>query len=219
MIRIRHHAFRNGAAAALLAVTLLGTSAFGTEAIPAGQTVVTFADRLFLNPPSQAVVAGYFCAIQGLPGPLFAAAPGEASAFFTWTLNASGAQLVTNGDTSVALLNENENLYVYFNPTPNHSWSDPNSFAKGDLIAILRSSPGTSTSSGPNSQVVQSYTLVYSKPFQFRGKTYDFGDLVPNGFTFVSFGSNIPQPPAGGYPLVFTGAGSGMAMGGKSSGH
>src|SRR5436309_166026 len=54
--------------------------------VPAGRTILTFVNRLLINPP-QVLVFGYFPSIEGLPGPLFSGTPGENSAYFTWSLN------------------------------------------------------------------------------------------------------------------------------------
>ncbi len=192
---------------------------------PAGQTVLTFVNRLYLNPPAQATVAGYFANIAGLPGPLFSGAPGEATAYFTWSLDASGALLVANGDAnaggvSVAFLPAGESLNVYFNATPNQTWSSPASFSAGQLVATFTSTVGTQTGSGPVALVTQSYLLTTSHDFVFKGKTYNFADLIPHGFTMSSFSSNIPNPGNAvfGFPLVFPAAGSAVSMGGLLSG-
>ncbi len=199
------------------------------DAVPAGKTVLSFVDRLILNPGVEALVIGYFPVIRGIPGPLFSGtARNETAAFFTYSLNAAGGTVLDNGggpnvpgDTSVALLPSGESFKVYYNAVPNQSWSDPDSFSAGELVATFKSAPGTSTSSGPVTLVTQSYLFESSRDFVFDGKTYNFKNLVPHGFTVSSFGSNIPlgggtTPPT--FPLVFTGAGSGIAVGGPLSG-
>lgn len=115
-----------------------------SDPIPAGQTVLTFVNRLIINPP-QVPAFGYFTGLTGLPDPLFSAVPGEATAYFTWYLNAPGALQIQNGDaampgsTSVAVLPAGESLSVYYNATPNQSWTNPGSFSAGQLIATFKS--------------------------------------------------------------------------------
>ena len=213
----------------MLAVSLLVLSqglAFAVpfDIVPAGQTILTFVNRLYLNPPGQALVAGYFVNIAGLPDPLFAGAPGESTAYFTWSLNASGAMVVPNGDpnaggVSVVVLPAGETLNIYFNASPNQTWSSPASFSAGQLVATFKSTPGTQTGSGPVALVTQTYILDSSLDFAFKGKTYNFANLIPHGFTVSTLSSNIPAPGAAvfGFPLVFPAAGSAVAVGGMLS--
>lgn len=184
-----------------------------TQVHRAAETVATYSNRLYLMPPTQAVVAGYFTSIQGLEVPLFSGAPSESTAYLTWTLGAAGAAIVTNGDVSTAVLKEGEVLNIYYNSSPNQSWNDPTSFSSGELVATFRSSPGTETSTGPVSLVTQSYVLTWSKEFVFGGQIKNLGRLLGPGFTNVSLGSNVPLPPVPGYVLVFAAGGSALAVG------
>jgi hypothetical protein len=183
---------------------------------PAGQTASHFVDRLLLNPGlNQALVIGYFSDVEGISDPIFSGAPSEATAFFTFSLRAHATGLVVNGDTSVAFLGSDESLNVYFNATPDQSWDNGASFSAGQLVASLRSEPGAQISTGPISLVSQSYVLVFSQDFVFNGTTYNFKQLTPYGFTSTVLASNIPLAGAGtpDFPLVFTGAGSNVAIG------
>jgi hypothetical protein len=195
------------------------------QIVPAGRTVLTFVNRLVINPP-QVQVFGYFPTVEGLPGPLFSGTPGESTAYFTWSLDAAGAVQIQNGDATaagsagVAVLPSGRDLNVYFNANPGQNWSNPASFSAGQLVATFRSTTGTQTGSGPVAMVTQSYVLVSSTPFQFKGETYDLGRMLPNGMTFIALSGNVPlgntNPPAP--PLIFTAAGSAIAMGGRLSG-
>ncbi len=187
-----------------------------------GQTVLTYVNRLIVNPPEVAAF-GYFTGVTGLPDPLFAGAAGESTAYFTWYLNAPEAVQIANGDaalpgsTGVAVLPAGESFSVYYNATPNQSWANPGSFSAGQLIATFKSTPGTQTGSGPVALVTQSYVLVSSRPFVFKGETYNLARLLPHGFTFFTLSSNIPLGGSPVFPLVFTAAGSGVAIGGELS--
>ena len=193
------------------------------EPVPAGQTVLTFVNRLIINPPRVAAF-GYFSGVAGIPDSLFSGTPGESTAYFTWYLNAPGAVQIQNGDTaiagstSVAVLPAGESLSVYYNAAPNQSWANPDSFSAGQLVATFKSMPGTQTGSGPIALVTQSYVLASSQPFVFKGEIYNFGRLLPHGFTFFTLSSNIPLGGSPAPPLVFTAAGSGLAIGGELSG-
>lgn len=192
---------------------------------PAGRTVLTFVNRLVINPP-QVLVFGYFPTIHGLPGLLFSGAPGEATAYFTWSLDAAGGIIVQNGDpkdptsTQAAVLPVGHTLNVYFNANPNQSWDAPATFSTGQLVATFKSGTGTQTGAGPVALVTQSYVLVSSADFSFKGQTYNLAKLLPYGFTSLALSSNIPlgNPNPAVPPLTFTAAGSGFAMGGPLSG-
>lgn len=193
-----------------------------TPAVPAGRTILTFVNRLLINPP-QVLVFGYFPTIEGLPGPLFSGAPGENSAYFTWSLNAAGAVQLQNGDanaagsTGVAVLPSDRDFNVYYNASPNQNWNNPASFSTGELVATFRSETGTQTGSGPVALVTQSYVLVSSRSFSFKGQSYDFVRLIPHGFTVCTLSSNVPLGGATTFPLIFTASGSAVALGGGLS--
>ena len=214
------------AAASLLLIAGSTTKATAQPAvIPSGRTVLTFVNRLLINPP-QALVFGYFPTVDGIPAPLFSGAPGESTAYFTWSLDAAGAFTLQNGDANtpgsvgVAVLPSGHNLNVYFNANPNQSWNDPASFSAGRLVASFQSTTGTQTSSGTVALVTQSYVLVSSENFLFKGQTYNFERLVPHGFTSIALSGNVPlgNPIPSAPPLVFSAAGSGLAIGGSLSG-
>jgi hypothetical protein len=195
--------------------------------IPAGQTAVTFINRVMLNPnpPVQVLVVGYFPDFASLPGPLFSGAPSETTAYFTWSLDGSTGVPVANGDasatasTTVILIPSGQSLNVYFNANPNQNWNLPSSFSSGQLIATFRSAQGTQTNTGPVSLVTESYLPWSSRDFVFKGQTYNLVQLLPHGFTFHTLSSNVPLAGAGtvGYPLAFTAGGTGVAIGGQLS--
>ena len=195
------------------------------NSIASGRTVLTFVNRLLINPP-QVLVFGYFPTLQGIPEPMFSGTPSENTAYFTWSLDAAGARQIQNGDAtaagsvSAAILLSGEAYNVYFNPNPNQSWDNPASFSAGQLVATFRSTTGTQTGSGPVALVTQSYILESSQDFTFRGQSYNFARLLPHGFTITTLSGNVPlgntTPPKP--PLVFAAAGSGVAIGGPLSG-
>lgn len=203
----------------LLALSLsLPAAAQPAVSIPSGQTIMTFVNRLLINPP-QVVVFGYFVDIAGLPGPLFLGTPGETTAHFTWSLNAPGALQLQNGDPKdpggieVAVLRSDETFSVYYNANPNQNWSIPASFSAGQLIATFKSEPGTQIGAGPAAFVTQSYSLVSSREFAFKGQAFNLARLIPHGFTFFGVNGNIPLNGAVVPPLTFAGAGTAAAIG------
>lgn len=219
MNQTQHPPIRHVLSVLLLLLIASGAS-YAQPGTAAGQAVLTSVHRLLLNPPQQVIVLGYFPTINGLPGPLFSGAPGENTAYFTWTLNAAGAQVLANGDISVAVLKPGNTLNIYLNANPNQNWDDPASFSAGQLVASFESGEGTQTGRDPASLVTQTYVLTSSQHFFFKGKSFSFAQLIGNGFTMIAFGSNIPLPNAlpGPPALVFTGSGTGVAVGPSISG-
>jgi hypothetical protein len=204
---------------ALLALSLsIPAAAQPAASIPAGQTIMTFVNRLLINPP-QVVVYGYFVDIVGLPGPLFSGTPGETTAYFTWSLNAQGALQLQNGDPKdpgsidVAVLPSGEAFSVYYNANPNQNWNIPASFSAGQPIATFKSEPGTQTGVGPVAFVTQAYSLVSSHDFFFKGRTFNLARLIPHGFIVSSVSGNIPLNGAVAPPLTFAAAGTAAAIG------
>lgn len=190
--------------------------------LAAGVTVLSYQNRLYLNPGpvTQAVAVFYFTDIAGLPGPLLngpGMGPDEVTAYFTASFENSGATIIENGDVSTAVFSAGRSFHIYFNQAPNENWGDPLSFSTGELIATYESSIGTSASSGSVTAVTQTYFLKWSKNFEFRGKTYNFKRLIPNGFTNGAAAAGTKNFPVAGFPVVFAGAGSFVAIGGPLS--
>ncbi len=212
--------------ASLLLIPDLCTPAQAQTFPRAGQTVLTYQNRLYLNSPQPTLVlaAFYFTDVAGLPGPLVEAplVRDQIRAYVTALYDNSGAQIVFNGDVSTAVFVPGHIFKIYFNSNPDQTWDNPESFATGELVATYESSIGTSASTPaiPNppaiSNVTQTYFLRSSKDFHFRGKTYNFRQLIPNGFTngpATAGTANFPAIEAG-FPLVSAGAGSFVAIGG-----
>jgi hypothetical protein len=205
----------------------------------AGQTVLTYQDRLYLNappfPPTVVRAAFYFTDVAGVPGPIVepTSVDGEIKAYFTAVYDNPGAEIVANGDVSTAVFVPGQKFKVYFNPSTYQTWDDPDTFAAGELVATFESSIGISATAAvsappaPPSQapppfsvtaVTQTYTLKWSKDFVFQGKTYNFRHLIPNGFTNgggVGGNANLAVSPA--FPIVSAGAGCFVAIGGPWS--
>jgi len=65
-------------------------------------------------------------------GPLFNGAPGESTAYFTFStdeLTLTG--MPSNGDVEMNLVSPGF-FYVYYNPNPAGDWKDPATFVKGN---------------------------------------------------------------------------------------
>jgi hypothetical protein len=209
--------------------SLTTTAAAQPAGVPAGQTVMTLMYRLLVNPPAQTLVYGYFPTIAGVPGLLFSSPPDPwtdpvKTAHFTFSLDVStGIPLVNGplsdpGGTSVVVQPTGQTLNIYFNPNPNMDWNTPASFSAGKLIASFKSIDGASSIQS----AVVSYLLTSSEDFAFNGKTYNFGQLAPNGFTVCATGSASGLPvngvAPGTAPFTVTGYGSAVTLGGLLSG-
>jgi hypothetical protein len=101
---------------------------------PSAAVACYFGGRAFLNSPvngGQGEVVGYFTNINGIPGPLFNGTPIEKTAFFTFRSDVlSTTSLPSNGDIGLSLVSAGA-FNIYYNPTPNGDWSNPDSFSGG----------------------------------------------------------------------------------------
>jgi hypothetical protein len=221
MTIIRNFARTSLPIAATIAIASSMFPARAAEPIPAGRTVFTYLDRLWLAPPAT-IAYGYFVNIEGLPGPLFSGTPSENTAYFTWSFDTSGFLQLLNvnpnnaadpGNSNVAVLPVDHCWNIYFNPHPNQAWDNPASFSAGELIATFRSTLGTSAAAGPVFLVTQTYVLEWSRDFVYKGEAHNLASSIPYGFTIFSFNSEVPLFAATNPPFTFTGGGSAVAVG------
>lgn len=191
---------------------------------PAGQTIMSDVHRVYVDPAAgNFVVAAYVPQIEGLPGLLFGGAPSESSAYFTWVAGPTPGLPLTNGDTTALVISAGVTMNLYYSAQPNNTartWSDPATFATGQLVATFQSTPAGRAASNSGASVVQSFILKSSQDFTFKGQTWNLRNLMPHGFTAHAFESNVPLPGAAykSYVLVFTGAATDVAIGGELSG-
>jgi hypothetical protein len=123
------------------------------------------------------------------------------------------SSLPRNGDITPLL--GSAGLYdIYYNPTPKGDWSNPGSFASGQLIAHF-SRPELlliQFNSFSFTQHTATETLLSSREFVFKGHRYNFKELTPGGITLTNFISNTPVSPAAGFAFVVPYAGNGVAV-------
>jgi hypothetical protein len=188
--------------------------------IPANHTVWQHVGRIYLNPTTgQAVYAGYVVHLNGIDSSLFNGAPGEGTAYFTFKTDILQlTPLPNNGDVSLYFVSAGT-FSVYYNPSPNGNWGDPDTFSSGELIATFERKESLYPVIGPLGLHSLSESLVSSKNFTFEGHTYNFNRISPDGITFAQFFSSTPLAGAGitGYPVVFPGAGAVTAVGSRFS--
>ena len=120
----------------LTALIISWHSAAQAQPIPPSAVVCNLVGRIYFDNKGNAEVAGYFTDINGIGASdaLFNGTPSETTAFFTFHTTVSISSLPSHGD--VAPLLGSAGLYdIYYNPKPKGDWSNPGSFASGQLIA------------------------------------------------------------------------------------
>ncbi len=186
------------------------------HAVPASGVACHFVGRAYLNPGGQGEVVGYFSDITGISGALFNGTPGESTAFFTFRSDVfSLTPLPGNGDVGLDLVSAGT-FSVYFNPTPNGNWSNPDTFSSGQLVAKFTRTQTLFLQIGPVSQHVLTERLASSQSFTFNGNEYNFNRLVPGGITLNEFFSNTGVPGVTNFPVGLAFAGNGTALAGHS---
>ena len=201
----------------LAVCTSLGQS---QDKIPIGGIVYNYVGHVYIDPTTgTGEVAGYFASIAGIENPFADPAhPGEANAFFTYKSDPlQFTNLPADIDTGITLLNSG-NWHIYFNPSPNGNWNDPDSFSQGQLIADLNHNGLELVSTGAGHQGVFSGELLASYEFTYvNGENFDFGKFFPNGITNFSSATNTTLAHGvPGFAVVFADAGWAVAKGHKN---
>jgi hypothetical protein len=182
-----------------------------------------FTGRAYLNlmpdGSGQGQVVEYFTNINGISGSLFKGAPSESTAFFTLLSNVfSFTPVRTNGDIVLQSV-EAGTFDIYYNPNPpNRDWSNLDGFSSGQLVARFARPESlvwqilqTDSANPPPFESLSHHpvtgTLLQSQSFTFKGRKYDFSDLVPGGITHNEFISNTGVPGIAGFPIGLAYAG------------
>jgi hypothetical protein len=165
---------------------------------------------------------GYFLFLNGVSGSLFTGAVGEPTARLTFRSEPFASQTVTNGNISIGL-DPVGNFSIYLNREGGASFDDPDSFSRGQRVAVFRRASvvmGETLSSpllgglavGMN---VFSAELVESTPFGLPDGSglYDFRDLLPNGVTQWGTASGNPLATFPPYQRIVAFTGSAVAAG------
>ena len=186
------------------------------QAVPTSGVACHFVGRAYLNAVGQGEVIGYFTDIQGVSGALFSGAPGESTAFFTFRSDVfSLTPLPNNGDVGLDLVSPGT-FSIYFNPTPNGDWSNPDTFSSGQLVARFTRTETLFLQIGPVSEHVLTESLAWARNFTVNGHEYNFNDLVPGGITLSELFSNTGVPGVANFPVGLAFAGSGTAVARRS---
>lgn len=194
-----------------------------THPILPGKIAWYITGRFYINAKGEAFDVGYFSHIQSITGSPFSNpdTPGEATAYFTFSAmnDAFTGQAFYNNDLKMTTYPEGQ-WAMYYNPKPSGNFADPASFSpKGAQLIATFKRPDGMTGMGLNGTAVSilSFELLSSTDFVFgtgkKAKTYNMGDLVPNGVTQFGFGNTAALPPLEAYPTVTAFSASALAIG------
>ncbi len=165
--------------------------------------------------------AGYFVHLQGIAGKLFPGDPGEGTARFTFLAEPFRSKPLQNGSLSLGLDPAGE-FTVYLNETGGATFDDPASFGAGEPVArfrrvsvVMGTTVEDAAGAGLFSMNVFSAALVWSSPFAFEGRRYDFRRLLPHGITQWGTASATPADAPAGFISAVPFVGSAIAVGGR----
>lgn len=150
---------------------------------------------------------GYFTFVDGIPGPYFAGAPGEATAFFTFRTGPINFPTIVNNGSVLFAPAQGPTFNIYFNPAPKGDWNNPDSFSGGQLIATFKRAEGIFMCNGDltllnTCSLVISGKLASSADFNFNGATFNYNRLVPFGETDIISMIDTSYP---GFAAVYVG--------------
>jgi len=207
----------------LAALTILFSGTFNpseAQATPASHVVWQHVGRIYVNPNTgQAIYAGYLVHLNGIPNPLFNGDASEKTAYFTFHTDVLQLTPLPNNADIVLDLVSAGTFSVYYNPSPNGDWSNPDTFKGPKLIATFQRQESLFPIIGPTGLHSLSESLLSSSNFTFNGQTFNFNRIAPYGITFAQFFSSTPIAGGGfgAYSVVFPGAGATIAVGSKLS--
>jgi hypothetical protein len=195
-------------ASLLFAGTLLPSSSFSQldegKTIPGSRVVWHTVGRVFLNPMTgKGEVVGYFTHIEGVPASFFTGVPSETTASFTFRSDVFSLEpLPINGDVNANLVSPGT-FSIFFSPTPNHDWNNPDSFSSGQLIATFNRAEGQTVLMGATGFDTFSAAPAFSSEIAVNGRNVDFARLTPLGVTETVIISFMPIAGAGTQDFSF----------------
>lgn len=137
--------------------------------------------------PSGAQVfdAGYFAHLDLDGAPIFVPGQplGPGSAYFTFSSEPLTITPLQSGPLTVSV-DTVGSFSIYHQRDPQGSFAKPESFARGSRVARFRR-PFLVVGAKLGDLGLSTFTaeLVESTPFEHAGRTYDLGELLPNGIT------------------------------------
>jgi hypothetical protein len=169
--------------------------------VPAGRIASHGVERDAINADGTGESVGYFTFIEGIPGPFFAGAPSEATAFFTLRSEPFSTGVISNGGV-IILLHPPGRFTVYLNTVPEGNWNDFSSFSQGQPIATFEFGTTQDVRSGSVQIGYTSARLLTSSDFEFHGRRFNLRSLFPHGVT-ITFIVN-PTPLNASPPFLFS---------------
>jgi hypothetical protein len=171
--------------------------------------------RFYVTEDRAVLDAGYFLHLDPLADSnLFAGDPGEATAHFTFLATPFQVTNMKNGDLTLGV-DPVGDFSIYFAEEPCATFDDPQSFGQGEPIARFRRVSvvvGVTVESSVTTNVF-SAALIESRPFTFRGRTYDLGEALPHGITQWGIASTEVITPPPQFLTVLPFVGSAIAVG------
>ncbi len=165
--------------AALAAVRPGSHAAEGPVArIPSGVVGAHLVGRVVVAPDGVCEILGYHPFIDGL-GPLFAGEPSEGTAYISVRSEPFRMRAVLNGTTvhlfAAPISGTTVPLRIYFDPTPNRDYANPDSFSTGQLVATFLPRGGMATLSPlGGAAFAGTLDLDSSAEFILDGRAVDF---------------------------------------------
>jgi len=186
--------------------------------IPKTGEVVWYVTGRFYARGTSLLDLGYFIFLGGIGAPLFAGAPSESTAFFTFSAAPFTASKIDNGGLGISV-DATGSFALYVRDEPGASFDDPASFAAGRCIAtfervsIVAATQITAPSGMALTSNVFTARLVSSERFDFGGRTYDLAELIGDGITQWGTAASEPLAPPSGYDAVAPFVGSAIRLG------
>ena len=142
----------------------------------------------------QAFTEGYYTYIAGIGHSLFSGPTtvSAATAYFTFRSGVYSFDTVASDNILVRTVSPGFLIKLYYDYSPDQSFSDPNTFSDGELIATFKVKTSQATRVENEANLQASLTLVSAQPFWFQGGYYTIKNLVDNGVTLMSSGSAVP---------------------------
>ena len=165
--------------------------------------------RVNLDSSLRSEVLMYFPAIDGIGTNLFDGPPGVKTSYFSARSNKFDGTALVNSSVGILMLapdSEPITMYVYYNPSPNRDFADPDSFSDGQLVGEYPVSAGSTTLvDGLNANFTYSAQLASSTDFTFRGRTYNAKSLLPAFTVFLNGKAPLLSDLSSGFTIPMAG--------------
>ncbi len=169
--------------------------------LPNGRVAWYALGRFYSLADGRVYDAGYFSLLEPvLPADMFAGGSiGPGSAHFTFFAEPFSNTTIQQGALTVSIASVGD-FTLYYQPTPQGDFGDPDSFSHGLPIAqFRRRNEVIGVTQGDLKLNTFSVELVASWPFEHGGRRYDLGEALANGVTQWGVGTGTPDPSAASF--------------------